>query len=330
MAVAFRRLALAAAALAFVVVVIGAYVRLEDAGLGCPDWPGCYGQLIGVPTQDYELAQARQAFDRGVDVGRARTEMFHRYVAGTLGLLILAVAIIAWRARVRLGQSPFLAAALVMLLAFQATLGMWTVTMLLKPVIVTLHLLGGMATLGLLTWLALRQLPLRRPEGGSAGRLRPWAAVALVVLIVQIALGGWVSTNYAALACVDFPTCGGEWLPDMDFRHAFHIVRELGMTAAGTPLSQEALAAIQWTHRVGALITFLIVVGVALAALRARGFRVHGGVLLALLLVQIGLGIANVLFRLPLAMAVAHNAGAALLLVALVVLNFALSPKPLR
>lgn len=330
MAVAFRRLVLVAACLTFVLVMVGAYVRLEDAGLGCPDWPGCYGQLIGVPTQDYELARARQAFDRPVDVDRARTEMFHRYIAGTLGLLILAIAIIAWRARARLGQSPFLAAALVVLVAFQATLGMWTVTMLLKPVIVTLHLLGGMATLALLAWLALRQLPMRPPVAASAGRLRPWAALALGVIIVQIALGGWVSANYAALACVDFPTCHGEWLPDMDFQHAFHMVRELGMTAAGTPLSHESLTAIQWTHRFGALITLFVVGGLALAVWRVPGFKVHGAVLIALLLTQIGLGIANVVLRLPLALAVAHNAGAALLLVALVVLNFALSLKPLR
>ena len=323
MAIVFRRLVLFTACFAFVVVVVGAYVRLEDAGLGCPDWPGCYGQLIGVPAQDHELARAKQEFDRAVDVGRAQKEMFHRYIAGTLGLLIVAITILVWRQRARLGQSRFLPTALVALVAFQATLGMWTVTMLLKPVIVTLHLLGGMATLGLLTWLALRQLSIPVPAAESR-RLRPWAGLALVVLITQIALGGWVSTNYAALACVDFPTCGGMWLPPMDFQHAFHLVRELGVTAAGTPLSQEALTAIHWTHRLGAFVTLLVVGGVALLALRTPGFRIHGIALLALLFVQIGVGMGNVLLRLPLALAVAHNAGAALLLVALVVLNFAL------
>jgi cytochrome c oxidase assembly protein subunit 15 len=330
MAIAFRRVVLFTTCFAFIVIVVGAYVRLEDAGLGCPDWPGCYGQLIGVPSQHHELAQAKQEFDRTVDVSRARKEMFHRYIAGTLGLLIVAIAIFAWRQRTTLGQSPFLPMALVVLVAFQATLGKWTVTMLLKPVIVTLHLLGGMATLGLLAWLALRQLSPRAPESAPAAWMRPWSALALIVVIVQIALGGWVSANYAALACVDFPTCGGDWLPEMDFRHAFHLVRELGMTAAGAPLSQEALATIQWTHRLGALITFLIVGGAAIAVLHAPGLRFHGLVLLTLLFAQIGLGIANVLFRLPLVLAVAHNAGAALLLVALVVLNFALSLKPLR
>jgi cytochrome c oxidase assembly protein subunit 15 len=326
MAIVFRRLVLFTACFAFIVVVVGAYVRLEDAGLGCPDWPGCYGQWIGVPAQDHELAQAKQEFDRAVDVGRAQKEMFHRYIAGTLGLLILAIAIIAWRGRTVIGQSPLLPTVLVMLVALQAALGMWTVTMLLKPVIVTLHLLGGMATLGLLTWLAVRQLPLNALASESR-RLRPWAGFALAVLMIQIALGGWVSANYAALACVDFPTCGGEWLPPMDFLHGFHLVRELGVTAAGAPLSHDALVAIQWMHRLGALVVLLAVGGMALVALRSPGFRSHGLVVLALLLMQVGLGIANVLLRLPLALAVAHNAGAALLLVALVVLNFALFPK---
>jgi cytochrome c oxidase assembly protein subunit 15 len=329
MAIAFRRLVLVTACLAFVVVVVGAYVRLEDAGLGCPDWPGCYGRLIGVPAQAHEIAGAKQEFDRTVDVGRAQKEMFHRYIAGTLGMLILSIAILAWRQRAVLDQSRFLPTALVVLVAFQATLGMWTVTMLLKPVIVTLHLLGGMATLGLLTWLALRQLSLPIAAAESA-RLRPWASLALGVLIMQIALGGWVSTNYAALACVDFPTCGGTWLPAMDFQHAFHLVRELGVTAAGAPLSHEALTAIHWMHRLGALVTLLVVGIVALRMLRMPGFAIHGGVLLALLFAQLGLGITNVLLRLPLALAVAHNAGAALLLVALVVLNFALSRKSPR
>jgi cytochrome c oxidase assembly protein subunit 15 len=329
MAVVFRRLVLFTACFAFIVVVVGAYVRLEDAGLGCPDWPGCYGQLIGVPAQDHELARAKQEFDRAVDVGRAQKEMFHRYIAGTLGLLILAIAILAWWRRAVIRLSPLLPTVLVVLVALQAALGKWTVTMLLKPVIVTLHLLGGMATLALLTWLAVRQAHLNVAPSESR-RLRPWAGLALAVLISQIALGGWVSANYAALACVDFPTCGGEWLPPMDFMHVFHLVRELGVTAAGMPLSREALIAIQWMHRLGALVTLLVVGGMALAALRSPRFRIHGLVVLALLLVQVGLGIANVLLRLPLALAAAHNAGAALLLVALVVLNFRLFPKPPR
>ncbi|MEK6592044.1 MAG: COX15/CtaA family protein [Pseudomonadota bacterium] len=324
----FRKLVLAALCLTFFVVVVGAYVRLHDAGLGCPDWPGCYGHLVGVPDQAHELAKAQQSFGQQVDISRAWKEMFHRYIAGILGLLLAAIAVIAWLRRAALRQSPFLAWSLVVLVLLQAALGMWTVTMLLKPVIVTLHLLGGMATLGLLAWLALRQLHLRGSSAATALRLRPWAALGLIIVIVQIALGGWVSTNYAALACTDFPTCHGEWLPQMDFPHAFQFVRELGMTAAGMPLSQDALTAIHWTHRVGALVTLLYVGGLAFAALRVPGLAAHGGALLAVLLLQIGLGVTSVVMHLPLALAAAHNAGAALLLIAMVVLNFALSLRP--
>jgi len=327
----FRKLVLATACLAFFVVVVGAYVRLEDAGLGCPDWPGCYGHLVGVPDQAHEMAKMEQSFGRQVDVGRAWKEMFHRYVAGTLGLLILAIAVLAWRKRETLRQSPFLASSLVVLVALQATLGMWTVTMLLKPAIVTLHLLGGMATLGLLTWLALRQVSVRRSGGPEASRrLRPWAVLGLVIVIFQIALGGWVSTNYAALACVDFPTCHGAWLPQLDFRHAFQFVRELGMTAAGAALPDEALTAIHWTHRVGALVALLYVGSLAFVVLRTPALARHGALLLAILLLQVGLGVANVVMRLPLPLAVAHNAGAALLLILLIMLNFALFQRSVK
>lgn len=319
----YRLLVLLAVGLAFVVIVVGAYVRLEDAGLGCPDWPGCYGQLFGVPEAAHEVAQAGQAFPgKQVDVGRARKEMFHRYLAGTLGLLILALAVIAWRGRGALRQSPWLSTTLAVLVAFQATLGMWTVTMLLKPALVMLHLLGGMVTLALLIWLALRQQAPAASPAPLAHRLRPWAAIGLVVLVAQIALGGWVSANYAALACTDFPTCNGRWLPPMDLQHAFHMVRELGVTAAGAPLSHEALTAIHWTHRLGALITVLYLGGLAVVLLRAPGLAVHGALLLALVLAQAALGIANVVASQPLALAVAHNAGAALLLTIVVVLNF--------
>lgn len=330
MALIFRRLTYFTACFTFVVIVVGAYVRLEDAGLGCPDWPGCYGQLLGVPEQEHEIARAREHFEQAVDVGRARKEMFHRYLAGTLGLLILAIAILAWRGRRILPYSPFLATALLLLVIFQAALGKWTVTMLLKPVIVTLHLLGGMATLGLLVWLALRHTSLRPVEPPPSAALRPWAAIALVTLVAQIALGGWVSTNYAALACADFPTCNGRWLPPMDFEQAFHLLRELGVTAAGAPLSQESLNAIQWSHRMGALVTLFAVGGVAAAALRERRLSGYGMLILTLLALQIGLGIGNVLLRLPLVLAVAHNAAAALLLAAMVMLNFALSVKASR
>jgi cytochrome c oxidase assembly protein subunit 15 len=320
----YRALVFSGVILTFLVIVAGAYVRLEDAGLGCPDWPGCYGQWLGVPDEVHEVARAEQAYPGSpVDPVRAWKEMFHRYLAGALGLLILTIAVMAWRSRREIGRPPGLATALVAAVAFQATLGMWTVTLLLKPAIVALHLLGGMTTLALMTWLALREIDPPAAPAAAARALRPWAALGLAVLAGQIALGGWVSANYAALACPDFPACHGRWLPEMDFGHAFHVLRELGVTAAGAPLSQDALVAIHWTHRVGALVTVLYLGALAVKGLRVPALALYSGLLLALLLAQAALGIANVLARLPLGIAVAHNGGAALLLAALVMLNFA-------
>ena len=297
-----RALALATLALAFVVVVVGAYVRLSDAGLGCPDWPFCYGKPIPAEIADRDA------------LAKAWKEMGHRYLAGTLGLCILALAVLAWRRR----RDQVLATALVAVVIFQATLGMWTVTMLLKPAIVTAHLLGGMLTLALLAWLTLSQFPHHGEIRMRA--LRPIAATTLAVVAVQIALGGWVSANYAALACPDLPLCKGQALPPMDFANGFHVLRELGQTAQGELLSLEALTAIHWSHRVFAL--------VALAAVLILVFHTWAverrlALLIGLLvLLQFGLGVANVAFSLPLPLAAAHNGGAALLLVALVVLNF--------
>jgi cytochrome c oxidase assembly protein subunit 15 len=325
----FRKLVWFAVIYTFVVIVVGAYVRLADAGLGCPDWPGCYGELTPHHAQD-DIARAveEQGGVHGpVSLGKAWKEMFHRYIAGGLGLLILAIAVMAWVRRRELQQSPLLATGLLVLVIFQAALGMWTVTLLLKPVIVTMHLLGGMATLALLVWLALRQRTPPQVAETIRSQLRPWALLGLLVVIAQVALGGWVSTNYAALACVDFPTCHGEWMPAMDFRHGFQLVRELGMTAAGTHLSYDAITAIHWTHRVGALVTLLYVGAFALALLRRPELRGYGGFLLTVLVAQVVLGIANVLASLPLTIAAAHNAGAAILLVTMVMINFALRSR---
>lgn len=323
----YRKLVFVAVALTLLVVVAGAYVRLQDAGLGCPDWPGCYGHLIGVPQTAEEIAHAERGFpQRPVEEHKAWKEMFHRYVAGTLGVLLVAVMVAAWWRRRALRQSAWLPTGIVALVAVQATLGMWTVTMLLKPVIVTLHLLGGMATLALTCWLALRQLAWP-PTPGPASRLRPWAVAGLIIVVGQIALGGWVSTNYAALVCRDFPACHGAWLPAMDFAHGFQIARELGMTAAGAPLSLEALTAIHWTHRVGALVTFFYIGALAVALMRTSGYARMGVVLAVLLLLQLSLGMANVLLTLPLPVAVAHNGVAAALLGMMVVINFALSRR---
>ena len=297
-----RALSVLAAALALIVVVVGAYVRLSDAGLGCPDWPLCYGRPLPA-----EIA------DSGAHA-KAWKEMAHRYLAGTLGLLNVALASAAWRVR----RARGLAAAIVLLVAFQATLGKWTVTMLLKPAIVTAHLLGGMATLALLVWLALSQWP--HTADAAMRALRRVAALALVALAVQIALGGWVSANYAALACPDLPLCRGQLVPPLDFGNAFHMVRELGRTGEGELLSLEALTAIHWTHRLFALVVLAVVL---IAAARAwRAVPALAGALGALVVLQFALGVANVAFGLPLALAAAHNAGAALLSVSLVVLNF--------
>ena len=310
----FDRLLLATALLALVVVVLGAFVRLSDAGLGCPDWPGCYGHLT-VPHSE----AAQQAYPaRPLEAHKAWKEMVHRYFAGTLGLLIAVVCFTAWRGRGRLATAPAVPTLLLALVAFQAALGMWTVTLLLKPVIVSLHLLGGMATLALLVWMAsARWLPAAK----DSLRLRPWALLGLAVLGCQIALGGWTSSNYAALACTDFPSCHGSWWPSMDFASAFHLVRELGMNADGSQLSQEALTAIHVSHRLGALAVFVYLGWLGSKLLNAPGMRAPAGVLLGLLLVQVALGISNIVFSLPLPIAVAHNAGAALVLAVLVVIN---------
>ena len=325
----YRALVVGATCLAFVVVVVGAYVRLMDAGLGCPDWPGCYGAITpDHAAEDIARAVASQGGEHGpVSLRKAWKEMFHRYLAGTLGLAILAIAVIAWRNRRRNAHYllPFALLALVMV---QAALGMWTVTLLLKPVIVTLHLLGGMATLALLAWLTLRELEWRRAiDPAGRRRVRPWAVAGLAIVAVQIALGGWVSSNYAALACIDFPKCHDTWFPNMDFTHGFQLVRELGRTAAGTHLAYEALVAIHWTHRIGALVTVLYVGSLAWVLMRMRGLAPMAIALAVLLTAQVALGVANILAGLPLAVAVAHNAVAACLLVTLVMINFAVSRK---
>ncbi|WP_265946943.1 COX15/CtaA family protein [Dechloromonas sp. A34] len=328
----YRRLLLVATLLAFAVIALGAYVRLSDAGLGCPDWPGCYGHWLGVPDAAHEQLAAQQAYPgKPVDSAKAWKEMVHRYFAGTLGLLILALCLLSWRSELRRRQSPALPTLLLVIVGIQAALGMWTVTLLLKPLIVTLHLLGGMATLSLLVGLALSNS--QTPPSLAPGPGARWlAAGALLAVLVQIALGGWVSSNYAALACPDFPLCQGQWRPVMEFGQAFSLHRELGQTAAGELLPFEALTAIHWTHRLGALAVAVLAGALAVVLRRTgeRRWRNWGGVLLCLLLAQIALGMANVLLALPLGLAVAHNLGAAVLLTVLLSINIRLRPAGQR
>ena len=325
-----RRLALLATPFALLVIVLGAFVRLSDAGLGCPDWPGCYGQL-DVPQDAEEIARANAAFpDRPVDVAKAWIEMIHRYAAATLGLLILAIGALAWRRRREPDALLAPSLALVALVLFQGLLGMWTVTWQLKPAVVMAHLLGGFGTLALLWWLILRQSP--AASGWAADRdtgLYRWTLVGLAVVVVQVALGGWTSANYAALACPDFPACQRQWWPEMDFAEAFVMWRGLGTNYEYGVLDYAARTAIHMAHRLGALVVLLYVGWLTVRSVcfaSARKLRIAGAAVGALTLVQIGLGIANVWFYLPMSSALAHNACAALLVLALVTMAHGLRP----
>lgn len=325
----FKSFTLLAALLAICVVVLGAYVRLTDAGLGCPDWPGCYGTLT-VPQSESAIANAQAVYpDSPVETGKAWREMIHRYLAGALGLMVLALAVLAWKYKKAIKVSPWLTTTLLALITFQAMLGMWTVTMLLKPAIVSAHLLGGMTTLGLLVWIAYRQRSQNgilhfnssHHQAGVSNLMRNLIRFSLVIILLQIFLGGWTSTNYAALACTDFPTCHGAWVPEMDFKDAFHMVRDLGQSADGGNLTLASLTAIQWTHRVGAFVTLIYLGFLALNGLKYEKFRKISVALSLVLIAQIVLGIANLILHLPLVLAVAHNFGAALLVVILVIYN---------
>jgi cytochrome c oxidase assembly protein subunit 15 len=325
----FRRLALFGALIAFCVVVLGAYVRLNNAGLGCPDWPGCYGHLT-VTQAAQNVDSANAAFpDRPLEVGKAWKEMAHRYLASTLGLVIIALAVVAWRNRRDRQQPLQLPLALVGLVIFQGLLGMWTVTLLLKPLIVTAHLVFGLTTMALLWWLALHPTRTTRPAAESG--LRRLAIVALGVLSLQIMLGGWVSTNYAAVACPDFPTCQRSYWPDMDFKDAFVLWRGLGIDYEGGVLDHPARVAIHVTHRLGALLAALVLGFTAFRAIRtarSRGVRMAGIAVAAVLVTQLILGPVMVLETFPLPLATAHNAVAALLLLATVALLRFLWPPP--
>ena len=370
----FHRIAWLAVALAFGVIVFGAFVRLSNAGLSCPDWPTCYGRAAW-PRVAADAADHAATAIRPVVPHKAWREQVHRHLAATLGVLVLVLALLAARRRARgvawvlasaaliavgiplymrgqhaaavalaaLGEAMLLAAAIawarrrpdapgddpaltgvaaltLLVIVFQALLGMWTVTWLLKPIVVMGHLLGGLLTFGLLAWMAWRatDVPIRLAQAPS---LRRWAWAVLALLAVQIALGGWTSANYAALACGnDFPTCVGRWWPPHDFGEAFVLWRGIGVDYEGGVLDGEARIAIQLAHRLMAVVAFAALLAFAVRLWRTAGMRVWAALLALLACAQVALGIANVKLGLPLLVAVLHNAGAALLLLVLVTL----------
>ena len=320
----FRNIALFATLLALVVVVMGAYTRLSDAGLGCPDWPGCYGHLLGVPESSSEIDQANKDFpERAVEVGKAWKEMIHRYLAEGLGLLILVMAFIAIKNRRDTNQALWLPIILVGLVIFQGLLGMWTVTLLLKPVIVMLHLLGGLTILVLLWWLVLQASTEQTISRSTP--LTSILAVGLLLLGIQILLGGWTSANYAALACPDFPKCQGEWWPATDFKEGFVFWRGLGQNYEFGVLDSPARTAIHLSHRYFAIVVAVFWLVLLLRTMLRNKFsnmRQLAVVTLLLLLAQIALGISNIVMKLPISVAVMHNGGAALLLLSIVTLIY--------
>ncbi|WP_100658516.1 COX15/CtaA family protein [Alteromonas flava] len=323
-----KKLVLASILLALVVIVLGAYTRLTDAGLGCPDWPGCYGHLT-VPKTDAHVAAANAAFpERPVEAEKAWNEMVHRYFAAALGFFILVIAVIAFMKR-NFHRPLKLPLVLLGLVIFQGMLGMWTVTLNLLPAVVMGHLLGGFTVLSCLFLLYLRLTPYRIPGGDP--HLKPlakFAALGIVVLVCQIALGGWTSANYAALACTEFPICEGNWTERLDFIGAFTIPPaenyEFGAHDYGERMTMHIM------HRIGALVTFIYLCWLALALYkRASSNMIKSLVVLmvCVLGVQVLLGVSNVVFSLPLTVAVAHNAVAACLLLVMVMLTYTLYRK---
>jgi fused signal recognition particle receptor len=314
----FRHLTLFTLLLAFCVVVMGAYVRISDAGLGCPDWPGCYGRMI---VEEPQVAEALK--DHPFDAAKAWKAMAHRYLAGALGFFVLMLAGLVFRVRENRGRAVAFTYGTLALVAAQALLGMWTVKLHVMPILVTAHLLAGFLTLVLLYRLYLTVGPQQAPAGDVRGLL--WLSrFSLLLLFLQIVLGGWVSSNYAALSCPDFPTCLGAWWPEADYAQGFAFWRGLE-DGQWSLLPPAARVAIHFVHRIGGVAVFLALSVLAMGVTSNRKVPrlSKSGLLLSfLLLVQISLGIALVLLRLPVAVAVAHNAFGALLLLNLVHVHY--------
>lgn len=318
-----RKLSILAVVLASLVVALGAYTRLTDAGLGCPDWPGCYGH-VGVPDTAEEVAKANQAFpERPVEAHKAWNEMIHRYFASSLGLLILIIFIMSLRNKdpERPLKHPLI---LLFLVCFQGALGMWTVTMNLNPFIVMSHLMGGFTTMALLYLLVLRLSPYRIPGGDHGVRtLFTAGIIGLVILVLQIALGGWTASNYAATACTQLPICEADWVKHLNIKEAFSVKTGLSNYEFGV-LDYTARMTIHVFHRLGAIITAVYLLWFAFKLYKnaiSSFFRSMAGLLVLVLFIQFSLGVSNIYFQLPVGVAVAHNVvGIGLVLVMLTIL----------
>jgi cytochrome c oxidase assembly protein subunit 15 len=318
--------------LALLVIALGAYTRLTDAGLGCPDWPGCYGFNV-VPQTSQDIAYAQQAYpDNPVNTDKAWNEMIHRYVAALLGLMIMIIFMLCASQKKHLA----LATSLALLVLFQAALGMWTVTLNLQPIIVMGHLLGGFSILALLALFRLRLyslVPVKnnptpniniipKKHAQRLSRIHTFCSIALPILIIQIALGGWTSSNYAAIVCTEFPFCNGDWLSQFSLRDVFSFSPVADSYQYGVR-DATARMNIHITHRIWAVITLLYLFSAACLLLKhqpAKKIKMMAIALLLILLLQVSLGVANVYFQLPIAVAVAHNLVAALLLITLIAL----------
>jgi cytochrome c oxidase assembly protein subunit 15 len=334
---ALRRLVFVSILLAIVVIGLGAYTRLTHAGLGCPDWPTCYG-LLDVPQSSIQIAEAEKAFpNRPVETEKAWNEMIHRYFAGTLGLLILAIALVTIKLRFSKSSNNryplFLPLLILCIVIFQAALGMWTVTLKLMPIIVMAHLLGGFTTLCLLFLLYLR---LNTHKGSVQGatlvnrqleKYNSYALLGVVILTAQIALGGWTSSNYAAMSCIELPICQGDWLSDLSFKQSFDLIPPDKASYEFGHLAHNDRLTIHVSHRIGAIITFVFLSWLSIMVfLRARTHAIKNAaiILLSLLVVQVSLGISNIWFSLPLKIAVAHNLVAVFLMLSLITLAYKL------
>jgi heme a synthase len=317
--ITIKFLASTALILAFLVLVLGAYTRLTDAGLGCPDWPGCYGHMV-LPHSNQDLAKAQMNYPLvPIERVKAWTEMTHRYLAGTLGLFIFVLTALCMARYIKGEDTPFKAALVLLgLLFFQAILGMWTVTLKLLPIVVMGHLLGGMTIFAMLCVFRLRLTHKKM-------QLRPWVLLGVLIVFCQIALGGWVSSNYAGIACVGFPMCNGMLLPHLDLSNAFNLFSSMGVNHQGGMLDSSARVTIQVIHRLGALLTTIYLIGLSFSLIRKNSHPTtvrKTYVVMLLVLIQVSLGIINVVNFLPLPIAVAHNGVAALLLAALITLSF--------